>query len=216
MTNMHPSATVVHRRAPRARHSNVLTGGGATVLVLWHGRGRAVTLPEKGIGAEKNNSPVKEEIGDVRERRRGASSGERRARRRAGDERSGGDELGTVKEKKSEEEVKETVPAPYLWGGIPERFPIFRPTISTIVGGIYFVPHATWHYPERPIRPHRGPHGPNGWIPDRVRLPGGALGGPWFRVSNSSGDQRSRFAEMVLPGRRLRLPVKTISVRRSR
>ena len=125
---------------------------------------------------------------------------------------------------------------PRFMGGIPERFPIFPPTISTIVGGICFVPQDTWHYPERPIRPHRGPHGPNGWIPDRLRLPGagtqatpcvrrgtrvrlcadGTSGGPWLNVSNSSGDQRSRFAEMVLPGRRLRLPVKTTSVRRSR
>ena len=123
---MHPSATVVHRRAPRARRSNVLTGGGATVLVLWHGRRREVTLPEKGIASEKSNSPV-EEIDGVREGRRGASSGERRARRCAGDERSGGNELGTVKEKKSEEEVKETVPVPYLWGGFRSGFQFSRP-----------------------------------------------------------------------------------------
>ena len=90
--------------------------------------------------------------------------------------------------------------------------------------------------PERPIRPHRGPHGPNGWIPDRMRLPGagtqatpcvrrgtrvrlcadGTSGGPWLSVSNSSGDQRSRFTEMVLSGCRLRLPVNIVSLRRSR
>ena len=33
----------------------VLTGGGSTGLALWHGRGRAVALPKKNIGAEKRN-----------------------------------------------------------------------------------------------------------------------------------------------------------------
>ena len=126
-TDIHSSATVIHRRAPRARRASVLAGGGATALGLRHGRSRTVGLPKEGIGAEKNNSPVKEEIGDVRKGWRGASSGERRAGRRAGDERSGGDEFGTVKEKRSEEEVKETVPAPYLWGGFRSGFRFSRP-----------------------------------------------------------------------------------------
>ena len=104
VTDILSSATGIHHRAPRARRSNVVAGDGATVLVLGHGRSRAVTLPKKRIGAERKNSPVKEEIGDVREGRRGARSGERRAGRRAGDERSGGDEFETVKEKRSEEE----------------------------------------------------------------------------------------------------------------
>ena len=55
--------------------------------------------------------------------------------------------------------------------GDPERFPNFPPTISPIVGGICFVQRDTWRPPERPIRPHRGPHSPNGWTSDRVWLP---------------------------------------------
>ena len=93
-------------------------------------------------------------------------SGERRRMQR---QRGARDSEGGKCE--GEEEGGETVPVPYLWGGIPERFPIFPPTISTIVGLIWFVQQATWRYPERPILPHRGPHGPNGWIPDRLRLP---------------------------------------------
>ena len=90
-----------------------------------------------------------------------------------GDEGSGCGALETAKKKSAKERKKErNCSGPLFMGGIPERFPFFPPTISTIVGGICFVPRATWHYPERPIRPHRGPHGPNGWIPDRMRLPG--------------------------------------------
>ena len=105
----------------------------------------------------------------MREGRRGVSSGEATSgqqaqrRRRA---RDGGEE--EVRRRRSEGDRS----GPLFMGGIPERVPFFPPTISTIVGGIYFVPRATWHYPERSIRPHRGPHSPNGSIPDRMRLPG--------------------------------------------
>ena len=85
VTSMRPNATVILRRALRARRSNVVTGGGAAVPVLGHGRSPAVILPKKCIGVERKNSPAKE-VDGVREGRRGASSGEtaygQRARRR--------------------------------------------------------------------------------------------------------------------------------------
>ena len=76
-----------------------------------------------------------------------------------GDEGSGGGALGTAREESAKEKKKGRRPfrSPiYGGGGIPERFPIFPPTISTIVGGICFVSRDTWRYPERSIRPHQG------------------------------------------------------------
>ena len=187
----------------------MVTGGGVTMPVLGCGRSPAIILPKKCVGVEKEDSPVSKSLDGVREDRR-------RARRTAGRELRRGDERaasaaaaassrrwrgGNAKKK------KETIPVPYLWGGFRNGFHFFPPTISTIVGGICFVPRDTWRYPEHSIRPHRGLHGPNGSFPDRMRLPGagtqaapcvrrgtrvrlctdGMSSGPRFVVSDSSG-----------------------------
>ena len=171
VNDLHPTAMVHHRRAPRARRLGCARRRRLNRTCAMARPGSDGCSTEENHRDGEGNSPVKEEIGDERDGRQCSSSGARRGRRRSVTSAAAAMCSRQRWRSKKEEEGEETVPVPYLWGGIPERFPIFPPTISTIVGGIWFVQRAAWRHPERPIRPHRGPHGPNGWIPDRLRLP---------------------------------------------
>ena len=79
-------------------------------------------------------APRRETVADRWWRRRapaaGCGSGARASGATAQSARDGCGERGEIGE-----EEEGTVPIPYLWGA-PERFPIFPPTISQIVGGI--------------------------------------------------------------------------------
>ena len=83
----------------------------------------------------------------------------------------GGGALGTVAGKKEGAGKKgDNSSAPLFMGSSGAVF-VFPAHDLANRGWDKFTPSGTWRHPERPIRPHRGPQGSNGWNSDRLRLP---------------------------------------------